>query len=139
MLILQNQADIEWKFARSKLWLGYFDEGSTLPPPLNTIVSPKSIWRFGRFLVRLFTCSSGQNSEHGLRYKHTGTVKPLPSTHSNSSTGRSGLWSDRYLEPTIRLPRPVKNDRANSAPSNESVVANDEVKLYVWCTNSVSF
>ncbi|KAK4473693.1 hypothetical protein MN116_003039, partial [Schistosoma mekongi] len=43
---IQNHADTEWKFARSKLWVGYFDEGSTLPPPLNTIISPKSIIRF---------------------------------------------------------------------------------------------
>ena len=40
----QDHADREWKFARSKLWMGYFDEGSTLPPPFNLIISPKSIY-----------------------------------------------------------------------------------------------
>lgn len=35
---------MEWKFSRSKLWMGYFDEGSTLPSPFNLIISPKSIY-----------------------------------------------------------------------------------------------
>lgn len=42
--VLQDHADIEWKFARTKLWMSYFDEGGTLPPPFNIIPSPKSIW-----------------------------------------------------------------------------------------------
>lgn len=40
----QDHADIEWKFARTKLWMSYFDEGGTLPPPFNIVPSPKSIW-----------------------------------------------------------------------------------------------
>ncbi|GAA47719.1 transient-receptor-potential-like protein [Clonorchis sinensis] len=51
---IQNHADTEWKFARSKLWVGYFDEGSTLPPPLNTIISPKSIFRAFAGVYHLF-------------------------------------------------------------------------------------
>ncbi|AWO97341.1 putative short transient receptor potential channel 5-like [Scophthalmus maximus] len=39
-----DHADIEWKFARTKLWMSYFDEGGTLPPPFNIVPSPKSIW-----------------------------------------------------------------------------------------------
>ena len=44
--MFQDHADREWKFARSKLWMGYFDEGCTLPPPFNLIISPKSIYYF---------------------------------------------------------------------------------------------
>lgn len=40
----QDHADIEWKFARTKLWMSYFDEGATLPPPFNIVPSPKSVW-----------------------------------------------------------------------------------------------
>ncbi|VDM12864.1 unnamed protein product [Wuchereria bancrofti] len=39
-----NQADVEWKFARSKLWIEYFDDTATLPPPFNMIPSPKSLF-----------------------------------------------------------------------------------------------
>ncbi|TMS13805.1 Short transient receptor potential channel 4 [Larimichthys crocea] len=39
-----DHADIEWKFARTKLWMSYFEEGGTLPAPFNIIPSPKSFW-----------------------------------------------------------------------------------------------
>ncbi|KAG7322413.1 hypothetical protein KOW79_013759 [Hemibagrus wyckioides] len=41
---IADHADIEWKFARTKLWMSYFEEGGTLPPPFNIIPSPKSAW-----------------------------------------------------------------------------------------------
>ncbi len=40
----KEKADIEWKFARSKLWISYFEEGGTVPPPFNIIPTPKSIF-----------------------------------------------------------------------------------------------
>uniref|UniRef100_A0A8D3B909 Transient receptor potential cation channel, subfamily C, member 4a n=1 Tax=Scophthalmus maximus TaxID=52904 RepID=A0A8D3B909_SCOMX len=41
---IADHADIEWKFARTKLWMSYFEEGATLPPPFNIVPSPKSFW-----------------------------------------------------------------------------------------------
>ena len=35
---------MEWKFARSKLWISYFEEGGTVPPPFNIVPTPKSLW-----------------------------------------------------------------------------------------------
>ncbi|XP_019647218.1 PREDICTED: transient-receptor-potential-like protein [Branchiostoma belcheri] len=49
---VENHADLEWKFARTKLWLGYFDEGSTLPPPYNIIITPKSMYYFIKTIRR---------------------------------------------------------------------------------------
>lgn len=52
---------MEWKFHRTKLWMAHFDEGSSLPPPFNVIITPKAIyyairgtlntikWLFGRY------------------------------------------------------------------------------------------
>ena len=42
---IAEQADVEWKFARTKLWISYFDNGATVPPPFNIIPTPKSIMR----------------------------------------------------------------------------------------------
>uniref|UniRef100_A0A8C5MUN2 Transient receptor ion channel domain-containing protein n=1 Tax=Leptobrachium leishanense TaxID=445787 RepID=A0A8C5MUN2_9ANUR len=42
--LIADHADTEWKFARAKLWISYFEEGGTLPPPFNIIVTPKSVW-----------------------------------------------------------------------------------------------
>ncbi|CAI5673080.1 unnamed protein product [Oreochromis niloticus] len=40
---IANHEDKEWKFARAKLWLSYFDDKCTLPPPLNILPSPKTV------------------------------------------------------------------------------------------------
>ncbi|XP_062393394.1 short transient receptor potential channel 7-like [Sardina pilchardus] len=54
---IEEDADVEWKFARAKLWLSYFDDGRTLPPPFNLVPSPKSFYylalRTRACLVRL--------------------------------------------------------------------------------------
>lgn len=44
----QEQSDTEWKFARTKLWMSYFDNGATLPPPFNVLPSVKWITRWFR-------------------------------------------------------------------------------------------
>jgi len=38
-----EHADKEWKFARTKLWMSYFEERGTLPPPFNILPSAKLI------------------------------------------------------------------------------------------------
>ncbi|XP_017271945.1 short transient receptor potential channel 6 [Kryptolebias marmoratus] len=43
---IEDDADVEWKFARAKLWFSYFDHGSTLPVPFNVVPSPKSVVSF---------------------------------------------------------------------------------------------
>ncbi|XP_065921451.1 short transient receptor potential channel 7 isoform X3 [Magallana gigas] len=53
---IQTDCDVEWKFARTKLWLNYMDEGSTLPVPFNMIPTPKSLcyaWRFCKDLLAI--------------------------------------------------------------------------------------
>ncbi|XP_053151498.1 short transient receptor potential channel 4 isoform X4 [Hemicordylus capensis] len=50
--LIADHADIEWKFARTKLWMSYFEEGGTLPTPFNVIPSPKSLWYLIRWLGR---------------------------------------------------------------------------------------
>ncbi|KAM8835040.1 short transient receptor potential channel 6a [Synchiropus picturatus] len=40
---IEDDADVEWKFARAKLWFSYFEEGRTIPAPFNLIPSPKSL------------------------------------------------------------------------------------------------
>ncbi|XP_008830047.1 short transient receptor potential channel 7 isoform X3 [Nannospalax galili] len=50
---IEEDADVEWKFARAKLWLSYFDEGRTLPAPFNLVPSPKS---FYYLIMRIKMC-----------------------------------------------------------------------------------
>uniref|UniRef100_A0A0X3PE78 Transient-receptor-potential-like protein n=1 Tax=Schistocephalus solidus TaxID=70667 RepID=A0A0X3PE78_SCHSO len=99
--LIQNQADTEWKFARSKLWLGYFDEGSTLPPPLNTIVSPKAVWRFLRGVYRLLTCASRRHKSASV--KPSETIPKHFSNHIDTGNPISPRWASAE-GPKIKLP-----------------------------------
>ncbi|XP_077156523.1 short transient receptor potential channel 3 isoform X2 [Paroedura picta] len=66
---IEDDSDVEWKFARSKLWLSYFDDGKTLPPPFSLVPSPKSFIYFFLRIIRLLTCrrrSLQKDMEMGL-------------------------------------------------------------------------
>ncbi|XP_026248264.1 short transient receptor potential channel 6 isoform X5 [Urocitellus parryii] len=55
---IEDDADVEWKFARAKLWFSYFEEGRTLPVPFNLVPSPKSLFylllKFKKWITELF-------------------------------------------------------------------------------------
>ncbi|KAG7461983.1 hypothetical protein MATL_G00196970 [Megalops atlanticus] len=53
---IEDDADVEWKFARSKLWLSYFDNGKTLPPPFSIVPSPKSFFQCIKRAFNLLRC-----------------------------------------------------------------------------------
>ncbi|XP_070551387.1 short transient receptor potential channel 5-like [Ptychodera flava] len=40
---VEENADREWKFYRTQMWMGYFEEGATVAPPFNIIPSFKTI------------------------------------------------------------------------------------------------
>ncbi|XP_058061235.1 transient receptor potential-gamma protein [Anopheles bellator] len=52
--LISERADVEWKFARSKLWISYFEEGGTCPPPFNIIPTPKSLLYVFQWVKRKF-------------------------------------------------------------------------------------
>ncbi|KAK3600933.1 hypothetical protein CHS0354_004142 [Potamilus streckersoni] len=52
--IIQEEADTEWKFARSKLYMEYIKEGSTLPIPFNIIPTPKAVCKLLKSVCVLF-------------------------------------------------------------------------------------
>lgn len=80
--VSSEKADVEWKFARSKLWISYFEEGGTVPPPFNIIPTPKSLyylfkWAFTKICGRasrtkkehLKTKKVRQASERDFKYQ----------------------------------------------------------------------
>lgn len=66
----QEKADVEWKFARSKLWISYFEEGGTVPPPFNIIPTPKSLYYLFKWA---FTKICGRASR--TKKEHLKTVR----------------------------------------------------------------
>ncbi|XP_031587216.2 short transient receptor potential channel 6a isoform X1 [Oreochromis aureus] len=67
---IEDDADVEWKFARAKLWFSYFEEGRTLPVPFNLVPSPKSMLGLATgiksFLLQLADGHSKEKNETQL-------------------------------------------------------------------------
>uniref|UniRef100_A0A2C9M6I9 Ion transport domain-containing protein n=1 Tax=Biomphalaria glabrata TaxID=6526 RepID=A0A2C9M6I9_BIOGL len=49
---VQDERDIEWKFARTELWLTFVEPGNPVPPPFNIIPSPRFIWKCIMWMLR---------------------------------------------------------------------------------------
>lgn len=48
LLFFKDDADIQWKFSRTRMWMPYLDEGNVLPPPFNLIPHPYLVIRLCR-------------------------------------------------------------------------------------------
>lgn len=123
---IEEHADVEWKFARSKLYMEYVKEGNsepffflshslvsfsiggTLPVPFNIIPTPKDIYYFIR---RIYSClkriqnpherpahSDELSSPFPLTIRmHTPNTKPgSPRRHGNIATISNGRMMHEY-------------------------------------------
>ncbi|KAK4887152.1 hypothetical protein RN001_003423 [Aquatica leii] len=66
--IISERADTEWKFARSRLWLNYFNKGETLPPPFNIFPTPKLV-------LNLFSCRRNCREDMSFKRKSQNRAK----------------------------------------------------------------
>ncbi|XP_057381258.1 transient-receptor-potential-like protein isoform X2 [Daphnia carinata] len=86
--LITEHSDTEWKFARSKLWMSYFDAtGHTLPPPFNLLPTPKKI-------MRLF-CRKSNASNPKLRRTSTKGRHASERDYCYTAVMRSLVW--RYV------------------------------------------
>uniref|UniRef100_A0A3Q3J731 Transient receptor ion channel domain-containing protein n=1 Tax=Monopterus albus TaxID=43700 RepID=A0A3Q3J731_MONAL len=69
---IEDDADVEWKFARAKLWFSYFEHGGTLPVPFNLVPSPKSVTSLllgiREFLWEVPQSKSKENSNDDMEF-----------------------------------------------------------------------
>ncbi|GMT19062.1 hypothetical protein PFISCL1PPCAC_10359, partial [Pristionchus fissidentatus] len=98
-----NQADVEWKFARSKLWMEYFDDTATVPPPFNVIPSPKSFYYVLKWLCDRF-CNCSQTIQAG-KQKSIRTQKILRVVNERENNHRfvTRNLTKRYIAQTQRM------------------------------------
>ncbi|KAL4240893.1 hypothetical protein ACF0H5_001675 [Mactra antiquata] len=68
---IQGDCDVEWKFARTKLWMNYMDDGSTLPVPFNMIPSPKSFCYFWKCMKNICVGNKNGKREYERKIKKT--------------------------------------------------------------------
>ncbi|CAF0718901.1 unnamed protein product [Brachionus calyciflorus] len=108
--ILQD-SDVEWKFARSRLYMESIKKGGTLPVPLNIIPTPKSIFYIFKNIVG----------------KIKGNEKKIPETSSDNGLDilarKSKIKNGDELTYTIVMQRIVKrfllHNQRESSDSNE--------------------
>uniref|UniRef100_UPI00358FD986 short transient receptor potential channel 4-like n=1 Tax=Myxine glutinosa TaxID=7769 RepID=UPI00358FD986 len=116
--LIADHADIEWKFARTKLWMSYFEEGGTLPTPFNIIPSPKSVWYLCHWIGRCICHSSlisdkkhheglgtlGKRAANNLRRHHQyqevirSLVKRYVASMLRQSRTQEGLTEETFKE-----------------------------------------
>ncbi|XP_064018242.1 short transient receptor potential channel 7 isoform X3 [Pogoniulus pusillus] len=100
---IEEDADVEWKFARAKLWLSYFDEGRTLPAPFNLVPSPKSFYylilRIKMCLIRLCK-SKAKSCENDLELGMLNSKQRKVRFHSNTRHTETFSGKNAYNKPT---------------------------------------
>ncbi|XP_023933486.1 short transient receptor potential channel 6-like [Lingula anatina] len=100
---IHNDADIEWKAARTRLWLGYIGEGSTLPIPFNLIPSPK--WLFYLFACKKCEAPSEKKEIEKSNEDYEGimeTLKERFKKKAEEEQKKHGLTSTRTAGPTAK-------------------------------------
>ncbi|NXA50335.1 TRPC7 protein, partial [Nothocercus julius] len=100
---IEEDADVEWKFARAKLWLSYFDEGRTLPAPFNLVPSPKSFYylilRIKMCLIKLCK-SKAKNCENDLEMGMLNSKQRKVRFQSSTRNTESFSGKNAYNKPT---------------------------------------
>ncbi|XP_066435971.1 short transient receptor potential channel 5 [Eleutherodactylus coqui] len=114
--LIADHADIEWKFARTKLWMSYFDEGGTLPPPFNIIASPKSIWYLCKWIH--YQLCPGKRKEE-LQKQHE-NLKTFTERHADN------LIQNQHYQEVIRnlvkryVAAMIRNSKTNEGLTEEN-------------------
>ncbi|XP_024910599.1 short transient receptor potential channel 6 [Cynoglossus semilaevis] len=120
---IQDDADVEWKFARAKLWFSYFEHSGALPVPFNLVPSPTSVvsllWGIREFLWAVPPGKNKANSNdemelNKLRQQEDTKVEgSLCSTHHQKIMNR---LIKRYI---LKTQRDKDNDEVNEGELKE--------------------
>uniref|UniRef100_A0A1I8P5H8 Transient receptor ion channel domain-containing protein n=1 Tax=Stomoxys calcitrans TaxID=35570 RepID=A0A1I8P5H8_STOCA len=116
--MIDEHSDTEWKFARTKLWMSFFDDSSTLPPPFNILPSVK-------WLIRLFRKSSKEIDRKRSKKRH---AKEQGNAYENIM--RSLVW--RYVAAQHRKfeDNPVTEDDINEVKSEISTMRYEMLEIF---------
>ncbi|XP_063366128.1 transient receptor potential protein [Cydia amplana] len=100
--IISERSDVEWKFARSNLWMSYFEDGDTVPPPFNIIPTPK------HFSGWIKNCCDNKNmgsiinkSREKARQQHESVMRVLVRryvTAEQRARDETGVTEDDVME-----------------------------------------
>ncbi|CAF1407181.1 unnamed protein product [Adineta steineri] len=82
---IDDRADVEWKFARSRLYMEYIRDGNTLPVPLNICPTPKSfVYQMKRLKQKLFSDQSATDDNERANKDKEDQIGELNIRHRNN-------------------------------------------------------
>uniref|UniRef100_A0A8C5ICE2 Transient receptor potential cation channel subfamily C member 6 n=1 Tax=Junco hyemalis TaxID=40217 RepID=A0A8C5ICE2_JUNHY len=127
---IEDDADVEWKFARAKLWFSYFEEGRTLPVPFNLVPSPKSLLylliRIKKCISKPFLCQKKSFQEDAEMNKE----KMLTILErKNELLGKNPL--DQRKQSSIRSSDEIHLNSLNNPPRQYQKIMKRLIKRYV--------
>uniref|UniRef100_A0A8C6YZQ2 Transient receptor potential cation channel subfamily C member 6 n=1 Tax=Nothoprocta perdicaria TaxID=30464 RepID=A0A8C6YZQ2_NOTPE len=123
---IEDDADVEWKFARAKLWFSYFEEGRTLPVPFNLVPSPKSLLylllRIKKWISKPFLCQKKNFQEDAEMNKEE---QPLGSCSLH--------WEqlDQRKQSSVRSSDEIHLNSLNNPPRQYQKIMKRLIKRYV--------
>lgn len=124
--MITEKADTEWKFARTTLWLSYFDEDSTLPSPFNLIPTPKQVTRLvGRVI------QGGKGSKDARKLREARLAELKEQAREYTAVMRALVW--RYISGMHRKKEEesiVTEDDVNEIKGEISTLRCDLVEMF---------
>ncbi|XP_044254648.1 transient-receptor-potential-like protein [Tribolium madens] len=79
--MIDEHSDTEWKFARTKLWMSYFEESATLPSPFNIFPKPKDFFKLlglrKKDKMRRMSTKRRNREEKERDYRYTAVMRAL--------------------------------------------------------------
>ncbi|KAG6440271.1 hypothetical protein O3G_MSEX001204 [Manduca sexta] len=126
--MIDEHSDVEWKFARTRLWMSYFEESATLPPPFNIMPTPKLLLKMlglrKKDKLRKMKLKEQKEKEHDVRY--TAVMRAL-------------VW--RYVSAMHRKmdDEPVTEDDVNELKGDVSALRYELLEVFERNGMDVSF
>uniref|UniRef100_A0A158P6X5 Transient-receptor-potential-like protein n=1 Tax=Angiostrongylus cantonensis TaxID=6313 RepID=A0A158P6X5_ANGCA len=115
--IINDHADLEWKFHRTKLWMAHFDEGSSLPPPFNIIITPKAIYYFLlsivntlRWILGKYTYTKNRNRATIRRPGYSRKKTQMEQNHHEDANRKPLTYADIIQRLVARFIHQTKKD-----------------------------
>ncbi|XP_069852990.1 short transient receptor potential channel 6 isoform X5 [Dipodomys merriami] len=134
---IEDDADVEWKFARAKLWFSYFEEGRTLPVPFNLVPSPKSLFyllvKLKKWVSKLFV-GHRKGFREDAEMNESKEEKKLGILGSHEDLSKLSLDQKQLAhdtQPSIRSSEDLHLNSLNSPPGRYQKVMKRLIKRYV--------
>lgn len=118
-MCIQEHADVEWKFARCKLWMSYFEDGGTVPPPFNIIPTPKSVGYLCSWFWRKF-CGHSRSAKK----EHLKTIRRKARQASERDLKYQSIMTNlvrRYLDNKTKNILLIWNNSQSYSPSSSLI------------------